>query len=84
MFSSLIWIISLVFLFTHNKIPNVVSCLSSDQPLLLETLLTLDSMAIENKGTLTLGLELQSIISRGLDENNHVLMASLDLSAALY
>ena len=34
------------------------------------------------KGTLTLGLELQSIISRALDENNHVLMASLDLSSA--
>ena len=31
---------------------------------------------------LTLGLELQSIISRALDENNHVLMASLDLSTA--
>ena len=36
----------------------------------------------KTKGTLTLGLELQSIIARALDENNHVLMASLDLSAA--
>ena len=36
----------------------------------------------KNKGTLTLGLELQSIISRALDEINYVLMASLDLSAA--
>ena len=36
----------------------------------------------KNKGTLTIGLELQSIISRALDESNYVLMASLDLSAA--
>ena len=36
----------------------------------------------KNKVTLTLGLELQSIIARALDEKNHVLMASLDLSAA--
>ena len=36
---------------------------------------------IKNKGTLTLGLHLQSLISRALDDNNYALMASLDLSA---
>ena len=35
-----------------------------------------------NKSTATCGLLLQSIIARATDENNYVLMASLDLSAA--
>ena len=34
------------------------------------------------KSTLTLGLEIQSLIARALDDNNFVLVASLDLSAA--
>ena len=36
----------------------------------------------KNKGTLTLGLQLQSLTARALDDSNYVLMASLDLSAA--
>ena len=36
----------------------------------------------KTKSTLTAGLLLQSIIARATDENNYVLMASLDLSAA--
>ena len=36
----------------------------------------------KTKGTATAGLILQSIIARATDENNYVLMASLDLSAA--
>ena len=36
---------------------------------------------IKNKGKHTLGLHLQSLISRALDDSNYVLMASLDLSA---
>ena len=35
-----------------------------------------------NKSTSTLSLELQSIIARALDEDNFVLVASLDLSSA--
>ena len=34
------------------------------------------------RSTSTLSLQLQSIIARGLDEDNYVAMASLDLSAA--
>ena len=36
----------------------------------------------KNRSTATLGLEIQSLIARALDENNHVLMASIDLSSA--
>ena len=36
----------------------------------------------KNKSTATAGLLLQSIIARAADDNNYVLMASLDLSAA--
>ena len=36
----------------------------------------------KNKGTLTLGLQLQSLTARALNDSNYVLMASLDLSAA--
>ena len=36
----------------------------------------------KNRGTVTAGLQLQSLISRALDDNNFVAMASLDLSAA--
>ena len=36
----------------------------------------------KGKGTLTLSLEIQSLIARALDDNNYVLVASLDLSAA--
>ena len=36
----------------------------------------------KNKSTTTLGLKLQSLLARALDENNYALMASLDLSAA--
>ena len=36
----------------------------------------------KNKSTTTLGLRLQSLIARALDENNYVLMASVDLSSA--
>ena len=35
-----------------------------------------------NKSTTTLSLQIQSLISRALDEDKHVLMASIDLSAA--
>ena len=35
-----------------------------------------------NKSTSTLTLQLQSLIARALDEDNHALMASIDLSAA--
>ena len=35
-----------------------------------------------NKSTSTLSLQLQSLIARALDEDNYVIMASLDLSAA--
>ena len=34
------------------------------------------------KSTTTLGLRLQSLIARALDENNYVLMASVDLGSA--
>ena len=34
------------------------------------------------KSTTTLALQIQSLIARALDEDNHVLMASIDLSAA--
>jgi hypothetical protein len=36
----------------------------------------------KRKSTLTLGLKIQSLIARAMDEENYVLMASLDLSAA--
>ena len=36
----------------------------------------------KGKSTLTLGLKIQSLIARALDEDNYALMASLDLSAA--
>ena len=36
----------------------------------------------KNKSTTTLALQLQSLIARALDDDNYVLMASLDLSAA--
>ena len=36
-----------------------------------------------NRSTATAGLTLQSLIARAMDENKFVLMASLDLSAAL-
>ena len=36
----------------------------------------------KGKSTLSLGLKLQSLISRALDESNYALMASIDLSAA--
>ena len=36
----------------------------------------------KNRGTATAGLLLQSMISRALDDNEYVAMASLDLSAA--
>ena len=36
----------------------------------------------KKKSTATLGLQLQSIIARALDEGDHVLMASIDLSSA--
>ena len=36
----------------------------------------------KNHGTSTLGIQLQSIIARALDDSKYVLMASLDLSAA--
>ena len=35
-----------------------------------------------NKSTSTLTIQLQSLIARALDEDNHALMASIDLSAA--
>ena len=35
-----------------------------------------------NKSTATLSLQLQSLIARALDDDNHALMASIDLSAA--
>ena len=35
----------------------------------------------KNKSTTTLGLKLQSLLARALDENNYALLASLDLSA---
>jgi hypothetical protein len=36
----------------------------------------------KGKSTLTLGLKIQSLIARALDDDKFVLMASLDLSAA--
>ena len=36
----------------------------------------------KSKSTATLGLQIQSLITRALDESNYVLMASVDLSAA--
>ena len=36
----------------------------------------------KNKSTATLGIQLQSIIARALDEDNHCIMASIDLSSA--
>ena len=36
----------------------------------------------KNRGTATVGLQLQSLISRALNDDNFVAMASLDLSAA--
>ena len=36
----------------------------------------------KNRSTTTLGLKLQSLIARALDEINYVLMASVDLSPA--
>ena len=36
----------------------------------------------KNRGTSTAGLQLQSLISRALDDDEFVAMASLDLSAA--
>ena len=35
----------------------------------------------KSKNTATLGLQLQSLIARALNENNYALMASIDLSA---
>ena len=35
-----------------------------------------------NRSTATLGLQLQSLIARALDDDNYALMASIDLSAA--
>ena len=47
------------------------------------TCLANSSMALKkSKSTTTLGLQLQSLIARALDENNYILMASNDLSAA--
>ena len=36
----------------------------------------------KNKSTTTLSLQIQSLIARALDDDNYVLMASVDLSAA--
>ena len=36
----------------------------------------------QNKSTSTLSLQLQSLIAQALDEDNYVLMASIDLSVA--
>ena len=36
----------------------------------------------KSKGTVTAGLQLQSLISRALEDDNYVAMASLDLSSA--
>ena len=36
----------------------------------------------KNKSTMTLALQIQSLVARALDDDNYVLMASLDLSAA--
>ena len=44
--------------------------------------LEINNMYSENKSTATAGLTLQSIISRALDDDNYVAMASIDLSAA--
>ena len=38
----------------------------------------------KNRSTLTLGIQLQSLIARALDESNYALMASLDLSAVTF
>ena len=36
----------------------------------------------KNKSTSTLGIQIQSLIARALDEDNHAIMASIDLSSA--
>ena len=78
----------------YRPIANLCSSTKIFEKLILKRLLELNTLHNidltgkhqhgfkRNKSTSTLSLQLQSLIARALDEDNYVIMASLDLSAA--
>ena len=78
----------------YRPIANLCSTSKLFEKLILKRILSIEKMNDvditgkqqhgfkRNKSTTTLSLQIQSLISRALDEDKHVLMASIDLSAA--